>query len=68
LGAALTWLMVGMHLGAALEVWDAGGTPERLQLFAIVLWLLIGIADVGWLLRARNAPIGPGSRTGVPAI
>jgi hypothetical protein len=69
LGAALTWTMFGMHLGAALEVWDAGGTPDRLQRFIIALWLLMGLADVWWLLRARLTPAGPGLReSAAPAI
>ena len=68
LAAAVTWTMFGMHLGAALEVGDAGGTPEPLQRFLIGLWLLMGVADVWWLLRARTTPATPELRASAPAI
>ena len=67
-GAALTWTMFGLYLGAALEVWGAGGTPDRSQRFIIALWLLMGLADVWWLLRARPTPVGPGPGESAPAI
>ena len=67
-GAAVSWTMFGMHLGGALGEWDAGRAPDRLQRFLIALWLLMGVADVWWLLRVRPTPVDPALTQRAPAI